>query len=55
MTDTYFNGNVPGSNKRARDLRPGDIAESVLYTLRAPAHVRIDEVLVHPTSQDVVF
>lgn len=55
MTDTYFNGNTPGSSKRARDLRPEDIAESVLYALSAPAHVRIDEVLVHPTSQEVVF
>lgn len=54
-TDTCFNGNMPGSIERALDLRPGDVAASVLHALCAPAHVRIDEVLVHPASQDVVF
>lgn len=55
MTDTYFNGNVPGSADRSRDLQPMDIAEAVLYALSAPAHVRVDEVLVHPVAQDVAF
>ncbi|HMM66344.1 MAG TPA: SDR family NAD(P)-dependent oxidoreductase [Dokdonella sp.] len=55
MTDTCFNGNTPGSTERALDLRPGDVAASVLHALCAPAHVRIDEVLVHPTRQDVAF
>ncbi len=55
MTDTFFNGNVPGSADRSQDLRPEDIAEAVFYALAAPAHVRVDEVLVHPVAQDVAF
>ena len=55
MTDTYFNGNVPGSADRSHDLRPIDIADAVLYALAAPTHVRVDEVLVHPVAQDVAF
>ena len=55
LTDTYFSGNTPGKPERRLDLRPADIAQAVLYALSAPRHVRIDEVLVHPASQDVVF
>jgi NADP-dependent 3-hydroxy acid dehydrogenase YdfG len=55
MTDTYFNGQVPGSPERASHLKPEDIADAVLYALTAPDRVRVDEVLVHPVSQSVVF
>jgi NADP-dependent 3-hydroxy acid dehydrogenase YdfG len=55
MTDTYFNGQVPGSAERASHLKSEDIAQAVLYALTAPAHVRVDEMLVHPVSQSVVF
>ncbi|MDH5275088.1 MAG: SDR family NAD(P)-dependent oxidoreductase [Gammaproteobacteria bacterium] len=55
LTDTYFNGQTPGAPERAHDLRPADVAQAVLYAVSAPPHVRVDEVLVHPTSQDVVF
>lgn len=55
MTDTHFNGSAPGSPERAAHLMPGDIAQAVLYALSAPGHVRIDELLVHPTVQPVVF
>jgi NADP-dependent 3-hydroxy acid dehydrogenase YdfG len=55
LTDTYFNGNTPGRPERRLDLRPADVAQAVLYAVSAPPHVRIDEVVVHPSSQDVVF
>jgi NADP-dependent 3-hydroxy acid dehydrogenase YdfG len=55
LTDTYFNGQTPGTPARALDLRPADVAQAVLYAVSAPRHVRIDEVLVHPASQQVVF
>ena len=55
MTDTFFNGNVPGRAERSGDLHPVDVAQAVLHVLNAAAHVRIDEVLLHPVNQPVVF
>lgn len=55
LTDTYFAGQTPGTPERATDLRPADVAQAVLYALTAPLHVRVDEVVVHPASQEVVF
>ena len=33
-------------------LKPEDIAASVLHILAAPKHVVIDELMIHPISQD---
>lgn len=55
MTDTYFNNQTPGTPDRELHLKPQDIAQAVLYALSAPAHVRIDELVVHPNAQNVVF
>jgi NADP-dependent 3-hydroxy acid dehydrogenase YdfG len=55
MVDTYFNGRTPGSSERARHLRSEDVADAVIQALSAPAHVRIDEIVMHPVVQDVVF
>lgn len=55
LTDTFFNGNIPGRVERRSDLRPLDVARSVLHVLGAEPHLRIDELLVHPLSQPVVF
>lgn len=55
MTDTYFNGNVPGRAERSGDLQPADVAQAVLYVLGSAAHVRIDELLLHPLGQPVAF
>lgn len=54
MTDTHFNGSTPGTPERAGHLRPHDVAQAVLHALAAPAHLRVDEVVVHPTVQPVV-
>lgn len=55
MTDTHFNGRTPGEPERALHLRSEDVAEAVANVLAAPTHVRIDEIVLHPAVQDVVF
>lgn len=55
MTDTYFNGNTPGGPDRTGHLRAHDVAQAVLYALSAPPHVRVDELVLHPTAQPVVY
>jgi NADP-dependent 3-hydroxy acid dehydrogenase YdfG len=55
MVDTYFAGNVPGSEERREHLSARDVADSVRYALSAPSHVRIDEILLHPVVQPVEF
>lgn len=55
MVDTFFAGSVQGEAHKAGWLRPGDVADAVLYALTAPAHARIDEVLLHPVEQEVTF
>ena len=55
MTDTHFNDQTPGRPDRAAHLRADDVAQAVLYALSAPAHVRVDEIVLHPTVQPVVF
>jgi len=55
MTDTHFNASTPGTPERAGHLRAHDVAQAVLYALAAPAHVRVDEIVVHPVIQPVVY
>lgn len=42
---------VPDAAARAVMLRPEDVARSILHVLDAPAHVRIDELVLSPLSQ----
>ena len=55
MTDTFFNDQTPGGHEKAAHLRPQDVARAVVYALSAPMHVRVDEIVLHPTVQEVVF
>ncbi|ANE43138.1 SDR family oxidoreductase [Deinococcus puniceus] len=55
MVDTYFADSQQGEAHKAAWLRPEDVAQATLYALSAPAHARIDEILLHPTVQDVAF
>lgn len=55
MVDTFFGDTQQGEDYKAAWLKPEDVAGAVLYTLSAPAHVRIDEVLLHPVVQDIAF
>ena len=52
LVETWFNGSTPGSNDNNVQLNPQDIAASVSHILTAPAHVVIDELMIHPISQD---
>ena len=52
LVDTYFNNSQPGNPENAINLKPEDISASVLHILSAPKHVVIDELMIHPISQD---
>ncbi|MBD2769315.1 SDR family oxidoreductase [Hymenobacter sp. BT664] len=53
LVDTYFNDTTPGSAEAEKThLRPGDVAQAVRYVLEAPPHVVIDELMLHPLTQD---
>ncbi|MDX2280834.1 MAG: SDR family oxidoreductase [Saprospiraceae bacterium] len=52
LVDTYFHEGDPGQPHRASYLQPQDIADAVAYILNAPAHVLIDELMLHPMSQE---
>lgn len=55
LTDTHFNGQVPGDAARAVHLQARDVAEAVRYALTAPPHMRVDEIVLHPVVQPVVY
>ncbi|WP_221088300.1 SDR family oxidoreductase [Deinococcus aquaedulcis] len=55
MVDTYFGDTQQGEAHKAAWLRPEDVAQAVVYALSAPAHLRVDEVLLHPTVQEVAY
>ncbi|MET4107799.1 SDR family oxidoreductase [Hymenobacter sp. UYP22] len=53
LVDTYFNDSRPGSlDAEKTHLKPSDIAQAVRYVLEAPAHVVIDELMLHPMTQE---
>lgn len=53
--DTFFGDTQQGTPEKEEWLKPDDIAQAVLYALTAPKHVRIDEILLHPTWQPIAF
>lgn len=53
LVDTYFNESRPGApDKQGTHLQPLDVAQAVRYVLEAPAHVVIDELMLHPMTQE---
>ncbi len=52
LVDTYFHNDVEGSSAQNEWLKPQDIANAVLYICQAPAHVVLDEIMIHPLSQE---
>jgi len=53
LVDTYFNESKPGSaDAEKTHLRPADVAQAVRYVLETPAHVVIDELMLHPITQE---
>ena len=53
LVDTYFNDTTPGSAEAKKThLRPSDVAQAVRYVLEAPPHVVVDELMLHPLTQE---
>jgi NADP-dependent 3-hydroxy acid dehydrogenase YdfG len=52
LVDTYFHHDVEGSNKQEQWLKSQDIANAVLYICQAPDYVVLDEIMIHPISQE---
>lgn len=51
LVDSDFHGNH-GAEKAKNWLKNDDMAESMLFIVSRPAHVVIDEFMVHPLTQD---
>lgn len=54
-TATYFGQTQPDEPRKAHWLKPEDLARAVAYVLAQPAHMRTDEIVLHPSVQIVVF
>ncbi|MBC8083605.1 MAG: SDR family oxidoreductase [Hymenobacter sp.] len=53
LVDTYFNDSLPGRPEAEKThLKPSDVAQAIRYVLEAPAHVVIDELMLHPLTQE---
>lgn len=53
LVDTSFSGDEPGDPARAAThLQPTDVAAAVAYVLNQPLHVVIDELMLHPLTQE---
>jgi NADP-dependent 3-hydroxy acid dehydrogenase YdfG len=51
LVDTNFHPD-PGSSEKASWLTDEDMANSILFIMSQPKHVVIDELMIHPLSQD---
>lgn len=52
LVDTYFHQAEQGELQQAKFLHADDIAAAVSYILNTPPHVLIDELMIHPMSQE---
>ena len=52
LVDTYFHNRVEGDAYQEKYLSSQDMANTIHYILSAPAHVVIDELMIHPMSQE---
>jgi NADP-dependent 3-hydroxy acid dehydrogenase YdfG len=52
LIDTDFHATPEGDPSHSSWLKADDVADAVRYIVDAPAHVVIDEVVLHPLSQD---
>ncbi|MFG6496658.1 SDR family NAD(P)-dependent oxidoreductase [Fictibacillus sp. UD] len=50
--DTYFADSEPGLDFKEDWLKVDDIAEAVAYMASAPKHMVVDELMLHPLSQE---
>ncbi|RWZ55280.1 SDR family oxidoreductase [Halobacillus fulvus] len=52
MVDTYFANGTQGDPEKKDWLKVEDIADAILYMAKAPKHMVIDEMHLHPLIQD---
>lgn len=52
LVDTMFHARPQGDPHHADWLKPEDMANSIMYIMNQPPHVVIDELMIHPLSQD---
>lgn len=52
FTDTPFHNEKFSEEEKAGWLKPEDVARTALHILTAPEHVLIDEVMLHPRTQE---
>ncbi len=53
LVASSFNDSDADSPEKATWLKPADVADAVMYIAAAPQHVLIDEITLHPVSQEV--
>ena len=51
ITDAGYRAQMEQLKKQMTFLKPGDIADAILYALQAPNHVDVAELFVMPTAQ----
>ncbi len=52
LVDTMFHSDPQGHESHHDWLQAGDMAATIMYVMNQPAHVVIDELMIHPLSQD---
>jgi NADP-dependent 3-hydroxy acid dehydrogenase YdfG len=52
LVDTMFHSDPQGHASHADWLSANDMAQTIAYVMNQPAHVVIDELMIHPLSQD---
>jgi NADP-dependent 3-hydroxy acid dehydrogenase YdfG len=52
LVDSYFHADPQGSSNHDDWLKNEDMANAVQYVISQPKHVVIDELMIHPLSQD---
>jgi NADP-dependent 3-hydroxy acid dehydrogenase YdfG len=52
LVDTMFHADPQGAEKHADWLKADDMANTIIYVMDQPKHVVIDELMIHPLSQE---
>jgi NADP-dependent 3-hydroxy acid dehydrogenase YdfG len=52
LVDTHFHSHEQGDEKATDWLKSEDMVDAILYVAGVPAHVVIDELMIHPLSQE---
>ncbi|MFN4146992.1 MAG: SDR family oxidoreductase [Runella sp.] len=52
LVDTMFHAAPQGDPHHADWLKPQDMAQSIMFIMNQPPHVVIDELMIHPLSQE---